>query len=154
QTENSAKPLVLAREQVSEVVRERGPLDEYVVERDTVSATAQAHYDLGIWCEVHKLSGPAEVHFQKALELDTGFGPAHKKLGHVERGGKWFTFDQLRQAQGLVLYKGRWMTREERDRSDAKVAVNTEQVSWGRRIKLLRAAVLSGSDEQRQIAEV
>jgi hypothetical protein len=153
QTEAGTKPLVFSKDQVVSVLRERSALDEYLKRRDKIESTAQAHYDLGLWCESNKLSGPAQVHFQRALELDKSFGPAHKKLGHVERDGKWYTFDELRQQQGLVLYKGRWTTPQEKERYEARAAASSEQASWAKRIKLLRGAVLNGNDSQRQAAE-
>jgi HEAT repeats len=154
QTENSTKPLVFARDQVLGVTREPGPLDDYLKRRSKIADLAQAQYDFGMWCESNKLFGPAHVHFQKALELDKNFIPVRKKLGHVEKDGKWFTFEELRQAQGLVLHKGRWITPQEKERLEAKAVAGTEQASWTKRIKLLRAGVLSGSESRRQQAEV
>ena len=55
----------------------------------------QAQYDFGLWCEANKLSGPAQIHFQRAVEIDKSFAPAHKKLGHVELGGRWVSYDEL-----------------------------------------------------------
>src|SRR3954447_15520737 len=55
QTESSAKPLSFTKDQVVAVVREPGPLDEYVANRDSIEATAQAQYDFGLWCEEQKL---------------------------------------------------------------------------------------------------
>src|SRR5262249_49060397 len=39
-------------------------------------------------------------------------------------------------------------------RLEAKVVAGTEQASWSKRIKLLRAGILSGSESRRQQAEV
>ena len=154
QTENSTKPLVFTKDQVLGIYREPGPLDEYLKRRAKIAATAQAQYDFGMWCESQKLFGPAQAHFQKSLELDKNFALVHKKLGHIEKDGKWFTAEELRQAQGLVLHKGRWITPQEKERYDARAAAGTEQASWAKRIKLLRAAVLGGNDSQRTQAEI
>jgi hypothetical protein len=153
QTDYSAKPLVFSKDQVLRIVREASPLDEYVVRKAQLAETAQAQFDLGVWCEAKKLTGPATVHFQRAIELEKNFAPAHRKLGHVEQNGQWFTSEQLRKAQGLILYKGRWITSQEKERLEVKVATGNEQSSWTRRIKLLRSAIMTGTDAQREQAE-
>ena len=35
----------------------------------------------GLWCEEHKLSDLASVHFEGSIKRDPAFGPGHKKLG-------------------------------------------------------------------------
>ena len=47
---------------------EKGPLDEYVVLRDQERPTAQAEYDLGVWCEEHELADLAQVHYRAGGE--------------------------------------------------------------------------------------
>ncbi|MGE3821826.1 MAG: hypothetical protein AB7I30_20625, partial [Isosphaeraceae bacterium] len=108
-------PLRLQKSQVLDVLREPGPLDDYVTMRETVPATAEAQYELGLWCEKNKLRDLAELHFEAALTQDESFGPAHEKLGHREVNGVWLSGDELRAAQGLVKYKGKWVTAQERD---------------------------------------
>src|SRR5439155_3779427 len=87
-TERGKTPLSVRKEQVVEVVAEPGPLDDYLTSRDATPATAQAQYDLGLWCERNKLRDLAEIHFGAAVALDDSFGPAHQKLGHVKYGAR------------------------------------------------------------------
>jgi hypothetical protein len=154
QTETSPRLLVFLKNQVLRVDREPGMLDEYFSKRDSVGSTAEAQYEFGLWCESNKLSGPAQIHFERAVQLDDSYGPAHKKLGHVEHNGRWVTYDELREAQGLIKHKGRWITKQEKDAIDAKEQVAVEQASWARRIKVLRHAILFGSDSQREGSEI
>jgi hypothetical protein len=153
QTETGSKPIAFAKEQVVEVIAEPGPLDEYLKRRRDVKDTAEAQYEFGLWCEESRLTGPAENHFRRAVALDPKFGPAHKKLGHVQHGDKWMTYDEFHAAQGLIKYKGRWVSRQEKDLLDAKASLSSEQQSWARRIKILRSAILNGTDRQRAQAE-
>src|SRR5262245_32327589 len=104
-TDRSSTPLPMKQEQIGRVIAEAGPLREYLGRREKAGDSAQAHYDVGLWCESAKLSGPADIEFRRAAELDPEFGPARRKLGHVERGGKWLTPDEDKEAQGLVKYK-------------------------------------------------
>ena len=78
-------PLSFRKQQILEVIPEASPLDDYVLKRDKVAATAQAQYDLGAWCDHNKLSDLARVHYQAAVNIDKSFGPAQVKLGRVSR---------------------------------------------------------------------
>ena len=153
QTEKSARPLAFARTGVLSVLREAGPLDDYLARRDKLDATAQAHYDFGLWCEDAKLPGPADAQYQQALTLDPQFGPAHKKLGHVQHGTRWLTYDEQREAQGLVKHKGKWISKAEKDKIDSAAALSADQSSWATRLKLLRHKLYNGDTATRESAE-
>lgn len=154
-TETGKTPLTFQKAQVLQVVAEPSVLDEYVVRRGqaAVSAGAQAQYDLGLWCEEHKLSDLAEVHYEAAVEQDKSFAPAHRKLGHVLYEARWLGGDELREAQGLVRYKGKWITKEERDQREARAAADIERASWTRRIRGLRQTIATGQEDRATAAE-
>jgi len=152
-TETGKTPLSFERAKITEVIPEPSALDGYVVEREKADATAEGQYELGLWCERHKLKDLAEVHFEAALSHDKAFGPAHEKLGHVLYDERWLTQDELNEAKGLVKYKGKWITQEEKAERDAQVALTSEQASWVRRLRQLRQAVAHGPDSRAQEAE-
>jgi hypothetical protein len=118
-----------------------------------VSATAQAEYDLALWCEQNKLNDLARLHFEAALVADKLFVPAHKKLGHVFHAGYWLSRDDLNAVQGLVKYKGRWVSTEEKAKHQAAEAATATQITWIRRIKILRQAIVNGPEDRRREAE-
>lgn len=153
QTETLTSPIKYRKGQVVQVVPEPSALGDYLTKRDTVSSNAQAQYDLGVWCEEHKLKPFAEIHFRKAIERDPAFAPAHKKLGHVRSGDHWITYDELRSAQGLLKYQGKWITKEEKDKLEAEEDQAVERTSWARRLHVLRQALLFGTPERRTQAE-
>lgn len=153
QTATAAKPIVFAKDQVVSVIDAPGPLDDYLAARGKIEPTAQAQYDFGLWCEESKLPGPAQIHYQKAIEIDPRFGPAHKKLGHVLLGSRWLTYDEQRQAQGLVKFKGKWISQVEKAKLDAQAALSAEQASWASRLKLLRRRLYDEDSNVRQQAE-
>ena len=101
----------------------------------------------------NQLTDLAKVHYEAALGYDKAFEPAHKKLGHVLHDGQWLSRDELREVQGLVKYKGKWVTEEERAKRDESAQVTAAQASWVRRIKLLRQAMVSGTNDRRREAE-
>ena len=124
-----------------------------MVKRAKVAGTAAAQFELGSWCEENKLNDLARVHYETALRLDASFDAAHRKLGHIYQDGTWLTRDDVNAAQGLVKYKGRWVTAEEKTKRENVEQTTASQVSWLRRIKLLRQAILNGSNDRRREAE-
>ena len=147
------KPLSFLKSQIVEVTPKASPLDTYFAKLKKVAATAQSQYDLGIWCEQNKLTDLARLHFEAALVADKSFEPAHRKLGHVFHDGYWLSRDDLNAVQGLVKYKGRWISTEERAKHQAEEKVTATQNSWIRRIKILRQAVVNGPEDRRREAE-
>jgi hypothetical protein len=147
------KPLSLKRAQVLEVIPRESPLDEYLPKRRSTPATAQAQYDLGVWCEQNKLTELARAHFEAALESDRSFAAAHRKLGHVLRGENWLSREELSSAQGMVKYKGRWVSSEEKAKLEQEEETTSAQGNWLRQIKVLRKGILAGSPDRRREAE-
>jgi HEAT repeats len=146
-------PLNFQKRQVLEVIPKASPLDAYLVKREKVAPTAQAEFDLGLWCDRNQLTDLAKLHYEAALGHDKTFEPAHKGLGHVQHDGQWLSRDELKQVQGLVKYKGKWITEEERAKRDESAEITAGQASWLRRIKLLRQAIIAGADDRRREAE-
>jgi hypothetical protein len=146
-------PLTFQKPQIVQVTPEPSALDEYVARREKAGTGAEAQYDLGLWCESQKLTDLAELHYEAAVGQDKSFAPAHRKLGHTLVAGRWLNADELREAQGLVRYKGKWITKEERDAREAQLVAGAEQAAWVRRIRLLRQGIASSSDERAREAE-
>ncbi len=152
-TERGKTPLSFQKAQIVSVVAEPSILDDYVARRDRTSQTADAQFELGTWCEQHKLADLAWIHFEAALRHDRSFAPAHQKLGHVFYRNQWLSGNELREAQGLVRYKGKWITRDELAQREKDAAAAADQVAWSRRIKLLRESVLYSSEDRQREAE-
>ncbi len=146
-------PLTFQKGQVLNVIPQPGPLDGYVAKRAKVESTASAQFELGSWCEQNKLPDLARLHYETALSLDSNFDQAHRKLGHLYQDGVWVTRDDVSAAQGLVKYKGRWVTAEEKAKREDAAQTTAAQVSWLRRIKVLRQAILNGPSDRRREAE-
>jgi hypothetical protein len=153
QTETGSRPMVFQKSQVVRIIREASPLDAYFARRDKVEQTALAQYEFGQWCEQNKLRGLAEFHFQQAVDLDKTFGPAHKKLGHVLHDGQWITYDALREAQGMVKRRGKWVSRQEKAELEDQSVEATSQSNWTRRLRILHRKLTAGSNTERAEAE-
>ena len=146
-------PLTFQRKQILKITPKASPLDEYLVKKKQLSATATAEFELGLWCERNGLTDLARAHYDAAIEQDRTFEPAHKKLGHVQQGSQWFSPDELRQIQGLVKYKGRWVTAEARAKSEESAQLSATQATLVRRIKMLRQAIVTGTTDRAREAE-
>jgi hypothetical protein len=148
-------PLTFRKDQVLEVVPEPSILDEYLPRRLAVADSTRAEdlYDLAAWCMSHKLPDLAQVHYQATLALDPGHDEAHRRLGHSQVGDRWLTRDELRQVQGMVKHKGKWMTAEEKGRLEADAGSLAQEASWTRRLKILHAAIVDGGEPRRTEAE-
>jgi len=152
-TETGKTPLNFQKAQVLQVQAEPSALDEYLARRDQIAPTAAAQFEFGLWCEQHKLKDLANVHYEAALKQDKSFAPAHQKLGHVLYSDTWLWGDELREAQGLVRYKGQWISKQEKAHLEEQEAFRAEQSSWVRRLKLLRQTIQSGPEDRRREAE-
>jgi HEAT repeats len=146
-------PLSFQKAQIVRVIPKPSPLDDYVVKQAKAAGTAEAQYELGYWCEQNRLADMAKLHYEQALAFDPDFEPAHQKLGHTKVDGSWLTREDLSAAQGLVKYKGRWVTAEEKSKREDADKLSAAQGSWLRRIRLLRQALINGNPDRRREAE-
>ncbi len=146
-------PLSLEKKKIVEIVAKPGPLDDYVIKREKPGQSAQAQYDLGVWCDQNKLVDLARVHYETALNFDKTFEPAHKKLGHILHRGYWLTRDELSAVQGLVKYKGRWISADEKSKRDQEDQLTAAQSNRVRHIKMLRDALVRGKPDRQREAE-
>jgi hypothetical protein len=146
-------PMVFTKDQIVQVTPEKSALDEYVVRLVKDRTSAQEEYDFGAWCEENKLADLAQVHYEQAVKRDSTFEPAHQKLGHILLGGRWLNGDEVKEAQGMVKYKGRWVTPEEKERREMMAATAAEGNTWVKRIVQLRDAYVAGPVERSREAE-
>jgi hypothetical protein len=153
QTETGSKPLVLDRDRIVEIVPEADALDEYFARLEKLPATAEAEYELGLWCDAKRMGGLAQQHYQRAAERDPTHAAAHKKLGHVLHEGVWMSVEEQKRAQGLVLHKGRWVSREEFERIEQRAVSSAERAARVREIQVLLQNIDTGEAASREDAD-
>jgi HEAT repeat protein len=146
-------PLSLEKTKILEVIRKPSALDEYVVKRAKVGPSAKGQYDLGVWCDQNKLVDLGRVHYEAAVNFDKSFELAHKKLGHVFHRGYWLTRDELSAVQGLVKYKGRWISADEKSKREQEDQLTAAQSNWVRQIRMMRDALVRGKPDRQREAE-
>jgi hypothetical protein len=74
---------------------EGAALAEYNARREKTPQTADAQYQLGLWCEQKGLKAEAMVHFAAVLQRDPGRQAAWKHLGFKKHQGRWMTEAQV-----------------------------------------------------------
>jgi len=70
-------------------------LAEYNARRARIPDTADAHHELGLWCEQRGLKSEAMAQFAAALWLDPGREATWKHLGFKRHQGRWLTKEQI-----------------------------------------------------------
>src|SRR3954452_8166510 len=81
-------------------------LAEYNARRGRVRETADAHWDLAVWCERNGLEAEAETHFSVVTRLDPAREAAWKRLGCKKYDGRWMTDAQVaREKEEAELQK-------------------------------------------------
>lgn len=146
-------PLTVERSKILEITAKPTPLDAYFAKKDKLENTVQAEFGLGQWCDQQGLRDLARVHYEAALRIDKSFEPAHKKLGHVFHDGYWLDKNELNRMQGMVKFKGHWISAEERAKHEQEAEAAAVRMSWVRRISQLRQAYLNGAVDRQREAE-
>jgi len=105
-------------ERVVLVARRPLKVEEYETRAERVASesdTAAGHWELAEWCRKQRLTDQRRVHLERVVSLDPGHRQAHYGLGHTLRDGKWMTREEFMASRGLVRFRGRYMTPQQRD---------------------------------------
>ncbi|QDV35933.1 polymorphic toxin-type HINT domain-containing protein [Tautonia plasticadhaerens] len=98
--------------------------EEYEGRRSRMDQTAEAHWDLGLWCEQNGLADEALAHFSAVTRIDPSREAAWKRIGYKKRGGRWMTDAQIAAERAEA---------EARDAAEAEWLPRLEQ--WARMLK-------------------
>lgn len=79
----------LEKEDVVKIEKKRSPWDEYKKRKKAMPNTAQAHYDLALWCEERGLPSKRVKHLKIVIDLDPDHAAARDALGYEKKDGAW-----------------------------------------------------------------
>ena len=80
----------LEKERVAKVVKKTSPWAKYEARRRKCEPTADAHYQLSLWCRRQNLDSEARDELERAIQLDPNHAPAREALGYVQdKRGRW-----------------------------------------------------------------
>ncbi|MCA8921939.1 MAG: DUF1570 domain-containing protein [Planctomycetes bacterium] len=108
----------ISRFEIMKIVREQSAQDTLRARLKTLkgSRDPDAFYDLGQWAEKQGLPKGARHCYEEAIKVDAYHRGAHEALGHRYYQGRWYNDeDYQRAANGLVEWKGQWVTPQERE---------------------------------------
>ncbi len=106
--------IAVAKSDVARVQWDKEVRAEYQKRLASIPANdAAAHYKLGCWLRGKEWTREAKAEFEKALQIDPNYAPAHKALHHVFLKDKWYSEDEAMRLMGYVKVRGKWIRRRD-----------------------------------------
>lgn len=127
-------------------VADDAALAEYRERAAATPATAEAQYDLALWCQRSSLHAHARHHLQRAIRLDPNHARARSGLGYVAHEGRWVRYSDLQESRGLVKISGKYRVPAEWMISQAQQDADKASKLWIRELDRLKKAVARGGD--------
>ena len=144
--------ILVARDDVEFISVRSVKIEEYEVRRKNLPATSLAHWEMAEWCRKQHLSSQRIVHLKAVIELVPDHQEAHRALGHRLVNGKWMSRDEEMESQGLVKYKGRWITPQELEVLEKSEAELEEERKWHKQVRVWITWLGGSKLEQQQAA--
>ena len=130
--------MAIPRSQIARVDTISADEAEYENRARSAPDTAEAHWDLAQWCSERKMRNQARLHLERILELDPNHEQARGLLGYRKKDGQWMTRDDVMDGRGLVMYEGRFVTRQHVELLERDKEKRGSQADWAKRLERLR----------------
>lgn len=130
--------LSIARSQIARIDTISPVEAEYDKRARTSPDTVAAHLQLAEWSSEHKLRNEARRHLERILELDPNHEQARGLLGFRKKDGQWMTRDDVMDGRGMVLYEGRWVTRQHVELLERQKEAKITQGDWANTLERMR----------------
>ncbi|HVY61988.1 MAG TPA: DUF1570 domain-containing protein [Planctomycetota bacterium] len=142
--------IVVKRDEIARIERDRNPEQEYQERAKKIAdGDAAGWFELGKWASAKGLKEPAEAAYRKAIAFDPEHAGAREALGYRKYNGKWYDDVSYKKAvEGLVEYKGRWVTPDEREKLEQGFTRN-DKGEWVRAEDLARQEAEKKAAEER-----
>lgn len=142
--------IAVRRENVRFITRRSLRVEEYETRAKRVPNTVEDRWQLAGWCRQHGLQKQRAEQLRKILELNPEHRPARLALGYSKYNGRWMTRDEWNRSRGLVKYKGRYITPEELELLKKSQAELKREQEWFRRVRLWKAWLTSSNAKRSQ----
>jgi len=130
--------ITIPRTQVARVESTSEAEAEYAELARTSPDTVEAHWKLAEWCRERKLRNESQRHLKQILELDPNHEQARSILGFRKNEGEWMTRDQVMESRGMVMYEGRYVTRQHVELLERQKKAKGSQINWAKDLEQLR----------------
>ena len=129
----------VAGERVVLVARRSLKVEQYEERSDRVATgndTVEGHWELAEWCRIQRLPDQRRKHLERVVSLDPSHRSAHYGLGHTLRNGKWTSREEFMASRGLVRYRGRYITPQQREDLEAASVGAAAYRKWFAQIRI------------------
>jgi hypothetical protein len=130
--------VTIPRGQVAQVDSTSEAEAEYAELARTAPDTVESHWKLAEWCRDRKLRPLAQKHLTRILELDPNHGDARAILGFRKKDGEWKTREEVMAARGMVMYEGRYVTRQHVELLEKRKEAKETHADWANNLERLR----------------
>ncbi len=130
--------LSIARSQIARVDTKSNVEAEYEKRARSSPDTVAGHWELAQWCSDHKLRNEARRHLERIVELDPNHEEARGLLGFRKKDGQWMTRDDMMDGRGMVMYEGRYVTRQHVELLQREKDAKVSQGDWANTLERMR----------------
>lgn len=146
----SGAEVTVPRADVQMVVHRPLRVEVYETKAKRTPETVEAQLELADWCRENRLNAQRETHLRKVVELEPDHRDARLALGYSNYDGRWMTRDEYNRSRGLVKYRNRYVTPEELQIIEKTEAELERERGWFRDVRLWKTWVTSNSERRRQ----
>lgn len=154
----SGGELVLAAEQVREVIRQRPGEQAYDQLAPTFADTPEGQWAAAEWCRAHQLKPLREHHLRRLLELEPQHAPAWIALGYTQIQGRWQKRADVAGNLGFQYHQGKWRLAQEIELVEERQQQSAQQLDWRKRIAKWHELTFendrSALEARRQLSEI
>jgi hypothetical protein len=126
------------RSEVSRVVSQTAAETEYARRDRAAANSVAAHVKLAEWCRAQGMRDEYREQMARILELDPNHEPARRALGFQNKNGQWLQRDDVMAARGLVLYDGKYHTRQHVELLEQAKQAKLTGADWKNQLKRWR----------------
>ncbi len=146
--------ITLTRLQVRKVVGETQEQKKYKSLLPGLDNSLAGHLEMAAFCLENKLIAERTFHLHKALEFDPNHAKARAALGYSLWNGRWVTLPELKEAQGLLRYRGQWVTPQKVAMEEAADANKKALGKWNEDINRWRKLLRSPKNYQKALHNI
>ena len=144
----------VARKDTQFVTKRPLKVEVYETRAKKTPRTLEAQWKLAEWCRQESLSQQRKTHLRVILELEPDHRTARLALGYSKYDGKWMTRDEWNKSRGLVKYKGRYITPEELALLKGNEKVLAREREWFRKVRLWKRWLSARNADRRSAGTV
>jgi hypothetical protein len=133
--------VTLDKSQVKDHVSQSPDELEYEKIRFTFLDTVEGQWKAAEWCRERGLSRERNSHLERVIELDMNHKAARAALGYGQINGKWVRQEDVMQARGYVLHKGRWLLPQDKALQEQKEQTEVASKEWHNKMRRFRGLV-------------